>query len=577
LVSALLLSCGPRPRPVLFPVRGVVPPADASAYAQGPLFGLGRKAAEGRLGTSKPQKFEYRFSSMPLILASVQADEPVSVEIEYSFSSPPPEYSRFVLDTGDTLWVLPVSAVLWEGLAGDPAGPNPGRQIFHYAVPVNKPVPERFSIALTGGKDKKRPGTAPDSALQVHSIEFKKRWFGFYRLRDVSGDHFFASPFVSRRPEMARNDSPAGASWIIDPLEIFAGPEGFFPELSAGLLPGKEALLELPRYRLEAFPRLARLAVPAGMLEPFAGPVLSGDRAGSFRMGFAKIPRFPVPIAADPGVILSWPQGRWRDSRYEVFRWENFPSLLVFDAADYAVQDRMLKRLAFFVEKAGFRGRLAPDSEIAGLHGWNAHDYRAADLARFFQAARQSDFPLLAEERELESILTGAGIIRESGGSLQAGEGGIISISRESEDYLRRRFMAHEGFHGLFFIDEDFREFSRRRWQQLDPRAKRFIFSYFGYQQYDTSDEYLVVNEFMAHILQQPVSQAAYYFGEQLPSRLEDSERRRADLPEKDTATGSWPLLARAFTREAEAFSAYVENRWGLAAGRVSLVTVKRL
>jgi hypothetical protein len=305
-------------------------------------------------------------------------------------------------------------------------------------------------------------------------------------------------------------------------------------------------------------------------LEPEDGG--AGGNAGN---SYAKAPPFPEPITADPGLVLSWSVESWRDRRYEVFRWEEFPSLLIFDFADYATQDRMLKRLAFFVEKKGFRGRLAPDSEIAELHAWNAHDYRAEDLARFFQAAREAQFPLLAGERELERILFDSNVIRRAGDKIAAGEGGIISISRESSDSLRRLFIAHEGFHGLFFIDEDFRAFSRNRWRQLPAQARRFIVSYFGYQQYDTADEYLLVNEFMGHVLQQPVSQAAYYFGVTLPSRLETSWRK-ADLPPKVEASGSWPVLAEAFTREAEAFSQYVETRWGLAAGRVSLVNVRQ-
>jgi len=235
----------------------------------------------------------------------------------------------------------------------------------------------------------------------------------------------------------------------------------------------------------------------------------------------------------------------------------------------------MFKRLAFFVEKAGFRDRLAPDEEIAELHGWNAHDYRADDLARFFNAARRANFPLLAEERELERILLDAGIIREAGAGIVGGEGGVISISRESAEYLRFRFMAHEGFHGIFFIDEDFRDFTRRRWQQFPADAKRFLISFFNFQHYDTSDEYLLINEFMAHVLQQPASEAGRYFGQTLPARLEETWRK-AHLPAKNEAAGTWPTLATAFTREAEAFSAYVNSRWGLAAGRVHLVTVRQ-
>jgi hypothetical protein len=281
---------------------------------------------------------------------------------------------------------------------------------------------------------------------------------------------------------------------------------------------------------------------------------------------------FPEPIPADPGVILEYPRESWRDKRFEIFRWDRFPGVLIFDTSDYAFQDRLLKRLAFFVEKTGFRGRLASDSEIADLHAWNAHDYRPEDLARFFDAAREKNFPLLSEEHELEDLLIAFGIIRETETGIYPGEGAIISISRESPDYLRRLFMVHEGFHGLFFIDEDFRNFSRSRWEGLSGTAKRFIKNYFEYQQYDPNDEYLMINEFMAYCLQQPVSQAGKYFGEIVASRLDASPWRRSVLPEKDEEAGNWPEIAAAFTAEAEAFSAYVNRRWGLAAGRVKRI-----
>jgi hypothetical protein len=250
-----------------------------------------------------------------------------------------------------------------------------------------------------------------------------------------------------------------------------------------------------------------------------------------------------------------------------VFRWEHFPSVLIFDTADYAVQDRLFKRLAFFVEKKGYRGRLMGDREMAELHGWNAHDYRAEDLAAFFAAARNEKFPLSPEEEELERILRHTGILRPSGPG--PGEGAVLSISRESSDYLRSLFMIHEGFHGLFFIDPDFQGFCRRRWEALGPDARRFLRSYFDYQGYDGDDPFLVINEFMAHCLQQPVSRAGWYFGEVLAGRINESSRRRGVLPPMDEASGTWPDLARAFTREAQALSSYVNQRWAFSAGRI--------
>jgi len=287
---------------------------------------------------------------------------------------------------------------------------------------------------------------------------------------------------------------------------------------------------------------------------------------------------FPIePVTSDPAFILSCPAASWRDKRYEVFRWDKFPEILIFDTADYEIQDSLFKRLAFFVEKAGFRGRLASDEEISGLHGWNAHDYRCQDLAAFFETARKSRFPLLPEEKELEAILLAAGILtRNSASQIAAGKGAVISISRESDKTdkgLRPRFMTHEGFHGLYFIDEDFRNFSRRRWEVFPAAAKKFLLSFFEFQAYDVKNEALVINEFMAHVLQLPVTQAAWYFGDFQPNRMiTASPRRRSSLPAKEEVRDGrpyWPELAEAFTAEAEVFSAYVNQRWGFSAGRV--------
>jgi hypothetical protein len=308
--------------------------------------------------------------------------------------------------------------------------------------------------------------------------------------------------------------------------------------------------------------------------EAFPSPspltVTGGEDLSAIRLSPPPDRPWPRAIPADPGLILGYDRSRWRDRRYEVFRWDRFPPILIFDTADLEVQDRLFKRLAFFVEKTGYTGRLMEDREMEALRGWNAHDYRAEDLAAFFETARKSGFPLSTEEGELAEILLGAGILERSpSGTFGAGTGAVISLSQESPDYLRSRFMAHEGFHGLFFIDGDFQEFCRRRWRELDPVAKRFILSYFDYQGYNTKDAYLVINEYMAHCLQQSVSQAGGYFGGTLAGRINESSWRRSVLPPQDEAAGTWPDLARAFSQEAEALSAYVNQRWGLSAGRV--------
>lgn len=221
----------------------------------------------------------------------------------------------------------------------------------------------------------------------------------------------------------------------------------------------------------------------------------------------------------DLGVILGLPKSDPAPA-FEVYRWDARPSVLVFDFADYATQDAALKRLAFFVEKAGFRGRLAPDAEIAGLHGWNAHDYRAADLAAFFAKAAESSFQLGQAEVAVRNVLLGAGVIRASGSSFVPGEGAIVSITRESPSWLRATFMAHEASHGLYFTDPRFADFVRQTWAAVGKDERWFWLLYFGWMNYDTADEDLMADEFMAYLYQQPVARVEEYFTKTLPPRV---------------------------------------------------------
>jgi hypothetical protein len=121
------------------------------------------------------------------------------------------------------------------------------------------------------------------------------------------------------------------------------------------------------------------------------------------------------PLPADPGGVLLYDTAAWRNSEYELFSWNRFPEILIMDTASYEVQSRFFKRLAFFVEKRGYRGRLVTNREFAGLHGFNAHDYRAEDLAVFYQTARERLFTLNPEEELLKEILLDNGVIRDDG------------------------------------------------------------------------------------------------------------------------------------------------------------------
>jgi hypothetical protein len=225
------------------------------------------------------------------------------------------------------------------------------------------------------------------------------------------------------------------------------------------------------------------------------------------------------PLPADPGTVLLYDPDYWRQRDYELFSWARFPEILIMDTASYQVQSRFFKRLAFFVEKRGYRGRLVSNEEFSGLHGFNAHDYRAEDLARFFQAAREELFELNPEEELLKEILLRNGIIRERG-TFTPGRGGILSISRSSYPVLRRNLLTHECYHGLFFSLPEFKKAAIQAWERLAEDEKEFWRLFFRWVGYDTEDPYLTVNEYQAYLLQQPRSGVRYYFATLTASRL---------------------------------------------------------
>jgi hypothetical protein len=535
LLCCLFFSCE-KEGLVNFPV-----PEKANIYAKT------RQAKDGIIDFSNPKKHEYRLISQSGNFKNC------SIETGYYFSAPlsreEKDNYRLVFNIHERSFELPLDISFLE-LNTDISGAFK----MYYSIPFNNASPLNFSISL---EYKTNSVKKSNIVFKIDSINIRDQWFGCYEDANI----IHTTPFVYKTDDKTIIDVPSSFKPAQNNIRITASG-------------GKRMILESQNIKAEAVSGEKTILIPALFTPQTQVIILTAESSASIMADFPQTEIFPRPISADPALVLEWPRNNWRNADYEVFRWSDFPAILIFDTADYNTQDKLFKRLAFFVEKTGFRGRLAGDDEIANLHGWNAHDYRAEDLALFFNEARKANFRLLKEERELKEILLNENIIRENADGISAGEGAVISISRESEDYLRYRFMVHEAVHGLFFIDEDFRSFSGQRWRQLKPQAKRFILSFFGFQQYDTADEYLMINEFMAHVLQQPVSQAADYFGRLLPSRLESSWRRTS-LPSKNEATGTWTELAESFTDEASAFSSYLSQRWNLAAGRVWKLNIK--
>nr|MDE5899123.1 hypothetical protein [Treponemataceae bacterium] len=315
----------------------------------------------------------------------------------------------------------------------------------------------------------------------------------------------------------------------------------------------------------------------AALLAPFGRFELSENARLVTRLVMASnsralIPPEPArtlaPLRMDPGLLVGSRPSAWRAADYELYEWDRFPGILFFDTRTYAVQDDFFRRLAFFVEKAGYRGRILSDAELEGRHGYNAHDYSAESLAAFFTEARRAGAALNARELLLRDILLQNGVIAVAPDGYSAGRGAVISISQESPDWLRRSLSAHEIWHGMFFTDEAFRNAVAAVYYTIDRKSLDFITGYWNSQPtlgYDPADTYLMHNEFMAYIMQQPLASVAAYF---------------VHLANRGSVMRAMPELCAyvrgnggsTFEDAARVFDAYAFDNWGLACGRVSLV-----
>lgn len=274
------------------------------------------------------------------------------------------------------------------------------------------------------------------------------------------------------------------------------------------------------------------------------------------------------PLKTDLGLVNSWPKKNWRRSDYEVFEWELFPGVLFFDFADYKIQNQFFTRIAYFVEKDGYKGTLVSDDFIENNHGYNAHDYKADDLAAFFSLAEQENLRINSYEEILKEILIANKIIHKDKNKFKAGKGAVVSFSRESPEYLRHTFMAHESWHGIYFTDENFRNIVATCYNMFDEESLNFLKTFWETQpglKYDTSDEYLMQNEFMAYIMQQSFSNVRNYF-------LQISGRGSVNRIQPESAEYIRNTNAQAFVDAAEILNSYAFDNWGLSGGRVALV-----
>ena len=275
-----------------------------------------------------------------------------------------------------------------------------------------------------------------------------------------------------------------------------------------------------------------------------------------------------VPIITDPGLILNYPSDVWRTVDYEIFEWDRFDRILFFDTKNYDIQNRLFRRLAFFVEKEGYKGKILTNEQLEGKHGFNAHDYSADSMAKFFNKAKELKVQLNYEEELLYRILLENNLIYLDGGVVKPNEGGIVSISQETPGWSRRRLLAHEGWHTLYFRDVEFRNYVSAVYHTMDQYSLQFLKDYFASQKnlgYDQNDEYLMQNEFMAYTMQQPLNEVGKNF-------VNWSNWKSVFEYTPDLAAYVRNNKGRGFEDAAIALNEFVFDKYGIVCGNIAIV-----
>ncbi len=188
--------------------------------------------------------------------------------------------------------------------------------------------------------------------------------------------------------------------------------------------------------------------------------------------------------------------------------------MLILTFPDLDQQGRMLNRVAAFTEKAGQpRDRVLDDvaldaaivaSKATPATYYYGHDYRAADVLRFFQTAERDGIVLNDAEHTLKSL------IDEQGWTSPDVVGALLSVPNTGVDPAldtagRAALLRHELAHGEYFTDPKFAAAAWDLWNhRLTDSEHKAIRSFLASSDYDVGNPDLVVNEAQAYLIETP-------------------------------------------------------------------------
>ncbi|MGH7041519.1 MAG: hypothetical protein ACREFY_05225 [Acetobacteraceae bacterium] len=260
-------------------------------------------------------------------------------------------------------------------------------------------------------------------------------------------------------------------------------------------------VVSAPTHRLVVAPHpaLPAAAPPAAAVPP------SATAGAPSRPATTQVPAFTLRTATRRQILAEAP------TTLAVFRYAFNPNIVVLDFPTLQEQGLMLDRVAALVEKAGLpRDRVVSWAELRKLiraHGdtigtyYYGHDYSAAALARFFVLAARDHRQLNPQEQRLHALLVQLGWLRPGVVA------GLITLPRVGADpYVTTTacdvILTHELSHGEFFSNPAYAAYVWRFWHDgLTDAERKAIRRFLGSEEYDISQQEVVVNEMQAYLM----------------------------------------------------------------------------
>jgi hypothetical protein len=314
------------------------------------------------------------------------------------------------------------------------------------------------------------------------------------------GRRLTAPPPAPPRPSpQAERCRPAWPWLTLAALVVAGGVAWVWPRPAAPPVVGPP-----PAQRAEpaASPAPAPAPAPAQAPAPAPAPAPASEAA---------TPRPPAPrlaTATEAEILAS------QTPDLAIRRFAGNPLVIVLDFPTLGEQARMFNRVAALVEKAGLpRDRVLDDAGLdaairagggAAETFYYGHNYRSADLARFFALADAAGIALNAEEERLRELLRALDWLRPDAA------GALVSLPHAGvEPWLdgraRAAMLRHELSHGEFFTRPDYAALVWRFWREmLSAEERERLRTLLAQAAYDPGIEEVMANEAHAFLFHTP-------------------------------------------------------------------------